>query len=94
MLLTHPKETDSPSDDDKETEKNNINLSDFPDRTIGDKVTYTQDRVVSKCRITSVLLDPSWTQIQFTVKCDDQNVIQTTQEFLKFDHNVDVSKIP
>ena len=69
-------------------------MSDFPDGTIGDKVTYTRDGVVSKGRITSVLLDPSRTQIRFTVKCDDQNVIQTTREFLKFDHDVDVSKIP
>ena len=49
---------------------------------------------MSKGRITSVLLDPSRTQIRFTVKCDDQKVIQTTREFLKFDHDVDVSKIP
>ena len=29
-----------------------------------------------------------------TIKCDDQKVIQTTREFVKFDGEVDVSKIP
>ena len=91
VLLACPKFSDSPPEliDEEDAGYMNIDLSDFPDGTIGDRIICTRDGVEKQGRLANVTLDPSRTQITCTIKCDDQKITQTTREFVKFDGEVD-----
>ena len=70
VLLTCPKAHDSsPKLIDKEDAGYvNIDLSDFPDGTIGDRVTHARNGIEKQGKLVNVLLDSSRTQILCTIK--------------------------
>jgi len=85
---------DEPELVDEEDVDCRLEIDDIPDCKVGDTVNYIRDSINKEDRIASISFDPSKIQLLFNLRFKDNDVIQTTREFIKCATDDDVTLIP
>ena len=56
---------------------------DLPECSVGDKVRHVRDGIDKVRTLVNLKLDPSQSQLQFTIQCTGNETVQTTRDFFK-----------
>jgi len=91
--------TPSLSDDPPELEDEmdnweHVKIDELPGIKVGDKVRYVRHGVTKPGILVNLLLDPSRTQLLYTIRCAGNEVLQTTKEFIKKEEDEEITAIP